>query len=76
MGCAIHAGPTASASMCATDAPGLSPQERRNRTTLSAALTQVGMVNLPSAWWQVSYGDRYWCTRTGATHAPYGPIEP
>jgi len=62
--------------MCATDAPGLSPQERRNRTTLSAALTQVGMVNLPSAWWQVSYGDRYWCTRTGATHAPYGPIEP
>jgi D-alanyl-D-alanine dipeptidase len=76
MGCAVHTGPTASAGMCATDAPGLPLQERRNRATLNAALTQVGMVNLPSAWWHWSYGDRYWCTRTGATHAPYGPIEP
>jgi len=75
MGCAIHAGPTASAGACATDAPGLSLQERRHRATLGAALTQVGMVNLPSAWWHWSYGDRYWCSRTGATHAPYGPIE-
>jgi D-alanyl-D-alanine dipeptidase len=75
MGCAIHAGPTASAGACATHAPALSPHARRHRATLGAVLALVGMVNLPSAWWHWSYGDRYWCSRTGASHAPYGPIE-
>lgn len=75
MGCAIHTCPTASVGACATDAPGISAQERARRATLGAALTQVGMVNLPSAWWHWSYGDQYWCIRTGGTHALYGPID-
>ena len=76
LGCPVHAGPTASAGTCATDSPLVTGRERELRDILSRALTEAGMVNLPTAWWHWSYGDRYWCYRTGARFAPYGPITP
>jgi D-alanyl-D-alanine dipeptidase len=49
-------------------------QARANRATLAQALSAAGLVNLPTAWWHWSYGDRYWCHRTGSSRAIYGPV--
>ena len=48
---------------------------RRNRRTLSAALTTAGLANYPPEWWHWSYGVRYWALRTGAAAALYGPAD-
>jgi D-alanyl-D-alanine dipeptidase len=74
MGCPVHSGPVRSQGTCATESGNLSDQAVENRRTLGTVLTAAGLVNLPTAWWHWSYGDRYWCHRTGATAAPYGPL--
>jgi D-alanyl-D-alanine dipeptidase len=54
------------------DGPGTG--EPPNRLILDRALTAAGLVNLPAARWHWCYGDVYWCYRTGAATARYGPI--
>ena len=44
-----------------------------NRRLLGIALTAVGLVNYPPAWWHWSHGDRYWAFTTGTLIARYGP---
>jgi len=51
------------------------PEAHANRKTLTAALTNAGLVNYPTEWWHWSYGDRYWAFVTGAPHALYGPTK-
>jgi D-alanyl-D-alanine dipeptidase len=74
MGCEVYAGPLVSAGRCHTDSPDLPEAARTHRETLRRAMTGAGLVNLPAAWWHWSYGDRYWCSVTGAAAAPYGPV--
>jgi zinc D-Ala-D-Ala dipeptidase len=45
----------------------------KNRRLLGIALTAVGLVNYPPAWWHWSHGDRYWAFTTGTLIARYGP---
>ena len=73
MGTRLDASPEESDDACYTDAPNISETARRNRRTLSAALTTAGLVNYPTEWWHWSYGDRYWALMTGAPNALYGP---
>ncbi|MDX3631480.1 M15 family metallopeptidase [Streptomyces europaeiscabiei] len=73
MGTRLDASPEESDDACYTDAPNISDTARRNRRTLSAALTTAGLVNYPTEWWHWSYGDRYWALMTGAPNALYGP---
>lgn len=73
MGTRLDAGPEESDNACYTDAPNISDTARRNRRTLSAALTTAGLVNYPTEWWHWSYGDRYWALLTSAPTALYGP---
>ncbi|UUU22019.1 M15 family metallopeptidase [Streptomyces sp. DSM 40750] len=73
MGTAVDASPEESDDACYTDAPNISDTARRNRRTLSAALTTAGLVNYPTEWWHWSYGDRYWALMTGTPNALYGP---
>ena len=72
MGSPEAATPEESDGACYTDAPYISDTARRNRQTLAAALTSVGMVNYPTEWWHWSYGDRYWAYCTGQESARYG----
>jgi D-alanyl-D-alanine dipeptidase len=46
-----------------------------NRRALAQVLYAVGLVNPSTAWWHWSYGDQYWCYRTGADAARYGPLD-
>ncbi|MFF7387398.1 M15 family metallopeptidase [Streptomyces scabiei] len=73
MGTRLDASPEECDDACYTDAPNISDTARRNRRTLSAALTTAGLVNYPTEWWHWSYGDRYWALMTGAPNALYGP---
>jgi D-alanyl-D-alanine dipeptidase len=75
MGCRVHDGPVRSHGACDTDAAGLSDEVQANRALLGAALCGAGLVNLPTAWWHWSYGDQYWCHRTGAASAPYARVD-
>ncbi|MER7129152.1 M15 family metallopeptidase [Streptosporangium saharense] len=73
MGSPLNATPEQSEGACYTAAPGISPQARRNREVMGAALDAAGLVNYPTEWWHWSYGDRYWAMTTGAPSALYGP---
>jgi zinc D-Ala-D-Ala dipeptidase len=75
MGGLVHAGPTDRGGSCATDPPNLAAEARTNRAILIRAMSGAGFVNLPTAWWHWSFGDRYWCHVTGSNHAAYGPVE-
>ncbi|UUU19352.1 M15 family metallopeptidase [Streptomyces sp. DSM 40750] len=75
LGTPVNAGPEESDGACYTDAPGLAATARRNRRTLSAALSTAGLTNYPTEWWHWSYGDRYWALATGAAAARYGPAD-
>ena len=57
-----------------TDWP-VSPEIRKNRDTLVAALQAVGMINYPDEWWHFSYGDRLWAEVTNQTEAFFAPID-
>ncbi|HEX5995858.1 MAG TPA: M15 family metallopeptidase [Jiangellales bacterium] len=72
MGSPEAANPEESNGACYMDALDISPAARRNRQTLAAALTSVGMVNYPTEWWHWSFGDRYWAFHTGQANARYG----
>lgn len=52
----------------------LSEEAKFNRNLLNAVLSKVGFVNYPTQWWHWSYGDKYWCARTGANNAIYGIV--
>jgi zinc D-Ala-D-Ala dipeptidase len=69
MGSRLHAGPAER-----RDLSDFTAEAQRNRHFLHQALSTVGLVNPPTAWWHWSYGDLYWCDRTGAGAACYGPI--
>ncbi|MBB4918231.1 M15 family metallopeptidase [Streptosporangium saharense] len=73
MGSPLNATPEQSEGACYTAAPDISPQARRNREVMGAALDAAGLVNYPTEWWHWSYGDRYWAMTTGAPSALYGP---
>ncbi|MBV9023602.1 MAG: M15 family metallopeptidase [Streptomycetaceae bacterium] len=75
MGTRVNASPEESAGACYTDAAGLSPRARTNRSTLKAALSTAGLVNYPTEFWHWSYGDRYWALQTQQPAARYGPVE-
>ena len=74
MGTPVDATPEQSAGACFFAAD-VDRTARHNRTVLADALTGAGLVNYPTEWWHWSYGDRYWCHRTGAAQAPYGPVD-
>ncbi|MER6156515.1 M15 family metallopeptidase [Streptomyces sp. NPDC001868] len=73
LGTPVNASPEESEGACRTAAPNITATARRNRRTLSAALTTAGLTNYPAQWWHWSYGDRYWALATGAATARYGP---
>lgn len=73
MGCPPQTGPAESGGACHTDAP-VPDAARANRNSLRIALTAVGLVNRPEAWWHWSYGDPFWSQVTGAPSARYGPV--
>ncbi|MEV5414371.1 M15 family metallopeptidase [Thermopolyspora sp. NPDC052614] len=75
MGTPVNATPEQSGGACYTAAPGISPEARRHREILAAALRAAGLVNYPTEWWHWSYGDRYWAMTTGAPAALYGPAK-
>jgi D-alanyl-D-alanine dipeptidase len=57
----------------------LSPEARARRLLLGRALSTVGLVGCPVAWWHWSYGNLHWAEATGAGTACYselGPAEP
>jgi D-alanyl-D-alanine dipeptidase len=56
-----------------TGATGENVRVAANRQLLGTALTAVGLVNYPPAWWHWSHGDRYWAFTTGTLIARYGP---
>jgi zinc D-Ala-D-Ala dipeptidase len=66
-------GGAADVSLCTDDGRELT-MATSNRRALHQALSAVGMVSPPDLWWHWSYGDPYWCARTGAAFACYGPI--
>lgn len=74
MGSRVHAAVTEDGGARATAAD-VGAEALAHRGILAAALRAAGLVNLPTAWWHWSYGDRYWCHLTGAAAAPYGPID-
>lgn len=51
MGSPEAATPEENDGACYMDARNIDATARRNRTTLAAALTSVGMVNYPTEWW-------------------------
>ena len=67
-------------SLCREDGHDLlsfaSTEESAHRLVLGNALTAVGMVNPPVAWWHWSYGDRYWAFIVGRAAARYGAVHP
>ncbi|MFF3442637.1 M15 family metallopeptidase [Streptosporangium sp. NPDC002721] len=72
MGTQVNATPPENDEACYTAFPEISPEARRNRDILGAALRSGGFVNYPTEWWHWSYGDRYWAFATGARFARYG----
>jgi len=74
MGTAINDTPERSAGACYTAATGITPEARRNRKILAAALESAGLINYPTEWWHWSYGDRYWAMATHNHTARYGPL--
>jgi D-alanyl-D-alanine dipeptidase len=76
MGTPVHAGPAESAGAVTRGAPGISDTERANRRVLYDSLSAAGLVNLPTAWWHWSYGDRFWCHVVSAPAARYGQVDP
>ncbi|MDH2430891.1 M15 family metallopeptidase [Sphaerisporangium sp. TRM90804] len=71
MGTQVNATPPESTDACYTASPDITPEARRNRDTLSTAMTAAGFVNYPTEWWHWSYGDRYWAFITSARFARY-----
>ncbi len=57
-----------------TDWP-VSPEIRKNRDMLVAAMHAVGMINYPDEWWHFSYGDRLWAEVTNQNEAFFAPID-
>ncbi|WP_371749575.1 dipeptidase [Streptomyces sp. NBC_01283] len=76
LGTPVNASPEESDGACYMDSALISPTARRNRRTLTAALSTAGLVNYPTEWWHWSYGDRYWALATEAPTATYGPMTP
>ncbi|MFV5994901.1 M15 family metallopeptidase [Streptomyces sp. NPDC056231] len=75
MGTAMNANPEDSENACYTGAHNISARAKANRTTLSNAISEAGLVNYLTEWWHWSYGDRYWALQTKQPAALYGPIE-
>ncbi|MEU0836252.1 M15 family metallopeptidase [Streptomyces sp. NPDC005969] len=75
MGTAMNANPENSENACYTGAHNISARAKANRTTLSNAISEAGLVNYLTEWWHWSYGDRYWALQTKQPAALYGPIE-
>jgi D-alanyl-D-alanine dipeptidase len=75
LGTPIDATPEQSGGRCYFASPDVALEARALRLLLAESLTRVGLVNYPTEWWHWSHGDRYWALMTGATHAPYGPVE-
>ncbi|MFI6601148.1 M15 family metallopeptidase [Nonomuraea sp. NPDC050536] len=73
MGTQVNDNPEQSDGACYTGAANISPEARRHRDLLAAALEPSGLVNYPTEWWHWSYGDRYWALMTGTQAAVYGP---
>ena len=57
----------------ATDYPGLTADQKRNRGILKTAMEQAGFTNYPAEFWHYSMGDRYDAFCRG-TDAVYGEI--
>jgi D-alanyl-D-alanine dipeptidase len=76
LGTPIDATPEDSDGRCWFAADAIGADARAHRGLLRRILEGQGLVNYPTEWWHWSYGDRYWALRTGADHAPYGPVEP
>ena len=57
-----------------TDWP-VSPEIRKNRDLLVAAMERTGMINYPDEWWHFSYGDRLWAEITNRDKAFFAPID-
>ena len=53
----------------------VSPEIRKNRDMLVAAMQRVGMTNYPDEWWHFSYGDRLWAEVTNRGEAFFAPID-
>ncbi|MET8538641.1 M15 family metallopeptidase [Streptomyces sp. NPDC005065] len=75
MGTRVNANPEESGGACYTDAPGLSTRAQTNRATLTAVLSEAGLINYPTEFWHWSFGDRYWALQTKQPAALYGPVE-
>jgi zinc D-Ala-D-Ala dipeptidase len=74
LGTPVNATPLDSANRCFTASVDISPNARRARSALGAALTSVGMINYPTEWWHWSFGDRYWALQAGVGRTCYGPV--
>lgn len=61
--------------MCPMFAPGLTPEQIRNRKMLRRAMESAGFVWYPGEWWHYCYGDRMWAVYSGRTECCYGPVE-
>jgi D-alanyl-D-alanine dipeptidase len=70
-----NTGAAADLTLCDEFGAELSSDSPADRRAFSAALTSAGLVKAPTGWWHWSYGDLYWCYRTGADAARYGPVE-
>lgn len=57
-----------------SEIPELSATVLAHRQLLGEALAAAGLINHPTAWWQWSWGDRYWALATGAEAALHAPI--
>ena len=53
----------------------VSPEIRKNRDLLVAAMERTGMINYPDEWWHFSYGDRLWAEVTDRNVAFFAPID-
>jgi D-alanyl-D-alanine dipeptidase len=59
---------------CATDFPGITAAQRKNRQILIDAMTMAGFQNYPGEWWHWSYGDQAHAAYTKLPFAIYGPV--
>lgn len=76
LGTRVNAGQGQSAGACCTSATNIGAEAMANRNTLTAVLSEAGLVNYATEWWHWSWGDRYWALRTNNPTALYGPTEP
>lgn len=74
LGTPVGASPEATGGRIATAALEISALARAHRVLLGSVLGTVGLVNHPAAWWQWSWGDRWWAACTGAEAAVHGPV--